>query len=185
MDIINVIGDSLYQWDTGRKVRIRPRRNLTISEVHFCHAGSSNALVVVPYAENDVMLADIPNILLQTAVNITAYAVIISESGERTICDRTFHVRARSKPEDYAYTETEVLTWQALDERIKSIEENGGAVKTVNGVAPDESGNVEINASPDEAEQLEMLIEADMLLAVHDASGAILTDENGNVILRY
>lgn len=34
-------------------------------------------------------------------------------------------------------------------------------------------------------EQISMLIEADMLPAVHDASGAILTDENGNVILRY
>lgn len=34
-------------------------------------------------------------------------------------------------------------------------------------------------------EQLDMLIEADMLPAVHDSSGAILTDENGNIILRY
>lgn len=38
---------------------------------------------------------------------------------------------------------------------------------------------------PDEAEQLAMLIEADMIPAVHDASGAVMTDENGNIILRY
>lgn len=36
-----------------------------------------------------------------------------------------------------------------------------------------------------DAEQIAMLIEADMLPAVHDASGAILTDENSNVVLRY
>lgn len=41
------------------------------------------------------------------------------------------------------------------------------------------SGNV------DQVEQIEMLIEADMLPAVYNESGAILTDENGNVILRY
>ena len=58
-------------------------------------------------------------------------------------------------------------------------------VKSVNGIDPDESGNVEIDALPDDAEQIAMLIEADMLPAVHDASGAILTDEEGNIVLRY
>lgn len=33
-------------------------------------------------------------------------------------------------------------------------------------------------------EQLNMLIETDMLPAVHDINGAILTDENGKIILR-
>lgn len=34
-------------------------------------------------------------------------------------------------------------------------------------------------------EQLSALIDTDMLPAVHDVNGAILTDENGNIILRY
>ena len=34
-------------------------------------------------------------------------------------------------------------------------------------------------------EQITFLIEEDMLPAVHDLGGKILTDENGNVILRY
>lgn len=34
-------------------------------------------------------------------------------------------------------------------------------------------------------EQIAMLIDVDMLPAVHDSEGAILTDENGNVILRF
>jgi hypothetical protein len=37
----------------------------------------------------------------------------------------------------------------------------------------------------DDGEQVSILIDADLLPAVHDASGAILTDENGNVVLRY
>lgn len=36
-----------------------------------------------------------------------------------------------------------------------------------------------------DTEQLSMLIEADLLPVAYDASGAILTDEKGNVILRY
>lgn len=59
-----------------------------------------------------------------------------------------------------------------------------GAVKTVNGVSPDENGNVEVDAFPDDSEQLALLVETDMLPAVH-TNGAILTDENGNVILRH
>lgn len=58
-------------------------------------------------------------------------------------------------------------------------------VKTVNGEVPDENGNVEIETTPDELEQIALLVELDMLPAIHDASGAILTDENGNIILRY
>ena len=87
-------------------------------------------------------------------------------------------------PQDSAYLAlfTQIANHEA---RIKQLEDSGGGIKTVNGIAPDESGNVEVDALPDNAEQIEMLIEADMLPAVYDASGAILTDENGNVILRY
>lgn len=60
-----------------------------------------------------------------------------------------------------------------------------GYAKTVNGVEPDENGNVEIQTLPNDLEQISMLIDTDLLPAVHDADGAILTDENGNVILRY
>lgn len=58
-------------------------------------------------------------------------------------------------------------------------------LQSVNGVEPDENGNVEIDTMPDGLEQITILSEADMLPAIHDASGAILTDENRNVILRY
>lgn len=40
-------------------------------------------------------------------------------------------------------------------------------------------------AFQDDYEQIEMLIQLDMLPAVHNFNGAILTDENGNVVLRY
>lgn len=41
------------------------------------------------------------------------------------------------------------------------------------------------NGEPKDEYQIATLIETDMLPAVHDASGAILTDQSGNIILRY
>lgn len=66
-----------------------------------------------------------------------------------------------------------------------------GTVKSVNGIHPDpETGDVTIaipdsGGNADEMEQLNALIETDMLPAVHDENSAILTDENGKIILRY
>lgn len=34
-------------------------------------------------------------------------------------------------------------------------------------------------------DQIGILMETDMLPAVHDSNGAILTDEKGNIVLRY
>lgn len=42
-----------------------------------------------------------------------------------------------------------------------------------------------IAAAQEDGSQVSLLVETDMLPAVHDADGAILTDESGNVILRY
>ena len=39
--------------------------------------------------------------------------------------------------------------------------------------------------SATDAETLNLLIEEDMLPAVHNAGGGILTDQNGNIVLRY
>jgi hypothetical protein len=38
---------------------------------------------------------------------------------------QTFAVIQREKPSDYVYTETEVLTWESLDNRITVLEEGG------------------------------------------------------------
>lgn len=44
-------------------------------------------------------------------------------------------LETRRKPADYAYTPTEIKTWEALDERIKALEDGGGiaGVSSVNG----------------------------------------------------
>lgn len=109
MSNLKVIGGALYQWDTGRKVGIAPDEGITITEVHFENPGASAALVVEPYMDEDKLVADIPNILLQQSQDIVVYAVTSTADGERTVCGRAFGVQARQKPEDYVYTEENIL----------------------------------------------------------------------------
>lgn len=58
-----------------------------------------------------------------------------------------------------------------------------GVVKSVNGVTPDKSGNVTLDISVEDSEVLDMLIELNALPAVTDSDGAIYTDENGSILM--
>lgn len=65
---------------------------------------------------------------------------------------------------------------------------NAGTVKSVNGVKPDESGNVEIETGGggssidvDVAEALEALVETGIVEPAADENGAIYTDEDGTI----
>lgn len=217
--MFQLIGRELYRWDLDRKVKLSVYE--AIDEVHVAKHGGDEALIVMPRKEKGMVVADIPNILLQTARKITVYAV----KDGATIGSDTFLVKYKEKPTDYVYTETEVKTWTKLEERIGDIEKNSAetikqAVNDYLKENPIESGTSDAvqyiaqtlteeqqaqartnigAASAKEVSQLseekadkltdeetiEMLIEADLLPAVTTTSGAILTDNNGNVVLRY
>lgn len=114
----------LYQWDLDRKVEIELEENEAIDEINFFNPKGDTAYVVEPRIENGLVLVDIPNILLQEAVAIHMYTV----KCDQTTAECVLRVRPRQKPSDYVYTETEVLSYKALDERLKVIEKNGAAV---------------------------------------------------------
>lgn len=122
MDTISLIGGLLYQWDTGRKVKIESPSCINVDEVHFTN-DMQDALVVEPKSADNVYYAEIPNILLQEKRNIKVYVVMHTENGERTVCSRGLTVNSRQKPADYIYTETEVKSYKKLDQRIKALEE--------------------------------------------------------------
>ena len=58
-----------------------------------------------------------------------------------------------------------------------------GTVKTVNGIEPDENGNVELDISVDDSEVLDMMVELDSFPAVMDADGAFLADMDDSILL--
>lgn len=110
----------LFQWDLNVQAKISTTEH--IEEVHFAQTGDENALVVETKEKDGYFVVDVPNILLQKSENITIYVV---ENGN-TIFSETFSVAKREKPADYVYTETEVKTYESLEERIKTLEESSG-----------------------------------------------------------
>lgn len=107
-----------YQWDLDRKLIVADK---SIEEVHFSNSREGEALICETYLQGDVLLVDVPNILLQDNWRIVAYAY----DENYTKHQEDFEVIKRSKPADYVYTETEVKNYDDLMARIEQIEENG------------------------------------------------------------
>ena len=115
---------SFYQWDLNQK--ITSPDFVEGDEIHFCHPKSSVALVVEAYAIDNEIVADVPNILLQSSLPIRAFRYVTKGNSECTIDEKTFTVNKRPKPADYIYTETEVKSIKKLvDEAVKEAMENG------------------------------------------------------------
>ena len=115
---------SFWQWDVNQK--------LTASwlqvgdKIHITNGQQKEAPVLQAYKFEGTVVVDVPNIMLQEALPISAYRYIEEDEGvEYTATKFVFTVRQRPRPDSYVYTETEVLTYHALDERIKYLEENG------------------------------------------------------------
>lgn len=153
-----------YQWDSNIYV-ILPKAKIG-EEIHFAHRKDKKALVMTAIEIDSVIVAEVPNLLLQRAGFIQVYHFISDKKGNRTINRDELKVLEREKPDDYLYEESEIWSWEYLDKRITELE------KTISEEA--------INTKA-----FNLLIEEDMLPAVRNADGAILTDQNGNIVLRY
>ncbi len=114
---------NFWQWDTGQQLLVS---DATCGEVHYYNGTDDCALVTkIETLEDGRRAADVPNILLQTSGILDAYLYQVDEQGMSTRRDYHFRVLPRPKPEDYVYTETEVLNYSNLVERIDQIEKNG------------------------------------------------------------
>ena len=140
MGTMKVIGSALYQWELGRKLRITPAPGATVVDVQFAHPGDTEALSVTPKEENGILTVDIPNILLQSGHEIVAFLVNVNSDKVETTSHKVFHVVNRPKPADYAYEETEVLSWRALDAKIRAFMEEVIATGGIKG-DPGEKGD--------------------------------------------
>lgn len=116
--------ESFYQWDLNQKIS---GGELKVGdEVHFFNIKQSKALVLKAYSYDEKVVVDVPNILLQSSHPITVYRYIKNDDESFTIATHQFIVEQRPKPDDYVYTETEVLNYASLDKRIAELEKGGG-----------------------------------------------------------
>lgn len=102
----------LTQWDKDRKVIVTGFEGG--AEVHFASPGDDHGAYVVELTDGE---AAVPNILLTMAGVINVY---VYPAG-RTVFAAALPVSAREKPDDYIYTETEVLSYKTLDEKIGDL----------------------------------------------------------------
>lgn len=114
MDILKIVGKPLYQWDTGRKLLLTVPEEVEINEVQFSNIYVKSALVAIPYLVEEKMYVNIPNILLQDSGQLSVWVVRRTGNGEETLCHYTYKVSPKKKPEDYVYTETEILNYISL-----------------------------------------------------------------------
>lgn len=98
---------SFYQWDLNRKIIVKDE---SINQVHFCNGTDECALVVDVYEEDGKRIADVPDVLLQTARTISVFGYCgkcFTKQSAR------FFVIPRRKPSDYVY-------YNGAEEAIKS-----------------------------------------------------------------
>ena len=105
-----------YQWEQNQQLVVET--DCTI--VHFGNGTTEKALSCEVFKEDGVRKVKVPNIFLQTAADLHAYAW--NEKTTSVTEHAVFRVVARPKPEDYAYTETEVKRYDVL---LQMLEEKG------------------------------------------------------------
>ncbi len=103
---------SFYQWDLNQKITSNTFK--VGDEIHCFNMRQSTALVVIAYELDGKVVADVPNILLQSSCPITVYRYINNNNNARTIEEYLFEVKQRPKPDDYIYTETDVYNIETI-----------------------------------------------------------------------
>lgn len=119
-----------YQWDLDRKLIVEDK---TISEVHFCNRMGAVSVIRYVYEVNGMYLVDVPNILLQDSFRMNVYGY----DKNYTKHSKNFNVVARTRPENYIFTDEEVNSWKELDERINNIEKEAVPEAVIEAVVQD------------------------------------------------
>ena len=106
---------SFTQWDLNRKIIVEDD---SITKVHFTNSNriGKNALV----CEVIDNVVNVPNIILQDYGTIFVYGC----DSNYTKYIEAFDIIRREKPDDYIYTETEVLNYNNLLGRLDNLEGN-------------------------------------------------------------
>lgn len=134
---------ALWQWDTGRRVKITDGDG--VKQVHYqnkCFGRSVDVEV------GDDGTAIIPDELLQDWHPLTAYAYVTDDAGGYTKVQVDFAVHKRARPSDYVYTPTEHAGFDRLRAEIGDLAdltttEKDNLVAAINEAAA--SGGADLN----------------------------------------
>ena len=104
----------LWQWDTGRKLTV----DADCSQVHFSNKVFGRSIDV------DVVdgVSIIPDILLQTDKELTAWAFVGTTENGYTKISKVFKVNRRNKPADYVFTPPDQTSLEEIKEKVEYLE---------------------------------------------------------------
>ena len=137
----------LTQWDYGRVLEVRLENMPRTFEAHFSYKGFEDSLVVEVAPDSDVAIVPIPNIITTQDKDATCWIYYENETSGATYKTIILPITPRTKPSDYVYTETEVFTYKKLREELEAKIATAGRVKTVNGIEPDDAGNITVEVA--------------------------------------
>ena len=159
--------DELFQWDINRQIIVS---DASIDAVHYSNRTDDSALVVEVKEKNGLRVADIPNILLQESWDINVYGYC---DGYYTKQAARIKVKPRTKPESYVYTETEVLNYNTIMEKIDTIELTPGpqGPRGPQG-APGQDGHTPVKGTDYWTETDKAEIVADVIAAIPGGGGS-------------
>lgn len=107
---------ALWQWDTGRRVKIADGNG--VKQVHYQNKCFGRSVDVDVGADGTAI---IPDELLQDCHTLTAYAYVTDDTGAYTMVQQDFIVHKRAKPAGYVYTPTDQMTLQTIQRQIGDL----------------------------------------------------------------
>ena len=107
---------ALWQWDTGRRVKITDGAD--VKQIHYQNRCIGRSVDV---DVGDDGTAIIPDELLQDWHTLTAYAYVTDDTGAYTMVQQDFAVHKRAKPAGYVYTPTDQMTLQTIQRQIGDL----------------------------------------------------------------
>lgn len=152
----------LTQWDYGQVLNICGLNIETDTiQVHFSTDGSENALIVIGRVEDGNIYADIPNSLLKSGRDITAYVYKADKESGKTIYKIVLYVKKRPRPEEYnSPADVNVIEqiWETLNRKADGIKIEGKKVQLLSG----ENEIGQVAELPEEAGTGEPITEEDI-----------------------
>lgn len=120
--MIELNGEQLKRYELNRTVTVAPRHGNRLYAVRAQQSEATEPIPVPTREENGVIVADIPNILMERYGTITIEVISIDKHGSKNFEKRAFVVHDNKKPDDYKYEENVkptsggATTWSDLGE---------------------------------------------------------------------
>lgn len=105
---------ALWQWDTGRRLRV----GSGVEQIHYQNRALGGSVDVDVGTDGTAV---IPDELLQDCHTLTAYVYVTDDTGAYTMEQQDFIVHKRAKPAGYVYTPTEQMTLQMIQRQIGDL----------------------------------------------------------------